>query len=156
MGAGSHRRANTGRHAPQEGEAGIRRQRAVRLPASRRQTPRRAGAGRAGHLGTDSAAPEGRQIAAQNSRPVEPAGDPDPARLTLEARIRRPAPEGGLTLDLNRIIQHLKAERDVLAAAIECLERLAETSRGKRRGRPPKWLNAKAKVRQPGNADAPT
>jgi hypothetical protein len=28
-------------------------------------------------------------------------------------------------MDLNRIIQDLKTERDVLAAAIECLERLA-------------------------------
>ena len=47
-------------------------------------------------------------------------------------------------MDLNTIIEKLKAERDTLAAAIECLERLAETSRGKRRGRPPKWLNASA------------
>ena len=42
-------------------------------------------------------------------------------------------------MDLNRIIQDLKTERDVLAAAIECLERLAG-GRGKKRGRPPAWL----------------
>jgi hypothetical protein len=58
-------------------------------------------------------------------------------------------------VDLNRIIQDLKAERDTLAAAIECLERLMETSRGKRRGRPPAWLRERAEGRQPGNADAP-
>ena len=42
-------------------------------------------------------------------------------------------------MDLNRIIQDLKAERAVLAAAIECLERLA-AGRGRKRGRPPGWL----------------
>ena len=42
-------------------------------------------------------------------------------------------------MDLNRIIQDLKAERDVLAAAIECLEQLA-AGRARKRGRPPKWL----------------
>ena len=56
-------------------------------------------------------------------------------------------------MDLNTIIEKLKAERDTLAAAIECLEQLA-AGRARKRGRPPKWLNAKAKVRQPGNADA--
>jgi hypothetical protein len=57
-------------------------------------------------------------------------------------------------VDLNRIIQDLKAERDVLAAAIESLERLA-TGRARKRGRPPKWLSAKAESGQPNNADAP-
>jgi hypothetical protein len=57
-------------------------------------------------------------------------------------------------MDLNRIIQDLKTERDVLAAAIECLEQLA-AGRARKRGRPLKWFNAKAKVRQPSNADAP-
>ena len=57
-------------------------------------------------------------------------------------------------MDLNRIIQDLKAERDVLAAAIECLERLA-TGRGRKRGRPPKWLSERGEGTQPSNADAP-
>ena len=56
-------------------------------------------------------------------------------------------------MNLNRIIPDLKVERDRLAAAIECLEKLT-AGRARKRGRPPKWLNAKAKVRQPGNADA--
>jgi hypothetical protein len=43
-------------------------------------------------------------------------------------------------VDLNRIIQDLKAERDTLAAAIECLEQLA-AGRARKRGRPPKWLS---------------
>jgi hypothetical protein len=58
-------------------------------------------------------------------------------------------------VDLNRIIQELKAERDVLAAAIECLERLAASSRGKRRGRPPRWLSERGEGTQPSDADAP-
>jgi hypothetical protein len=58
----------------------------------------------------------------------------------METRIRRPALEGGVRVDLNRIIQDLKAERDRLAAAIECLEKLTAGGRGRKRGRPPKWL----------------
>ena len=46
-------------------------------------------------------------------------------------------------MDLNRIIQDLKVERDRLAAAIECLEQLA-AGRARKRGQPPKWLNASA------------
>ena len=57
-------------------------------------------------------------------------------------------------MDLNRIIQDLKAERDVLAAAIECLEQLA-AGRGRKRGRPPSWLSERTEGTQPGNADAP-
>ena len=56
-------------------------------------------------------------------------------------------------MDLNRIILNLKAERDLLAAAIECLERLA-AGRGRKRGRPPAWRNDKGEGRQPGNAGA--
>ena len=44
-------------------------------------------------------------------------------------------------MDLNTIIEKLKAERDTLAAAIECLEQLA-AGRARKRGRPPKWLSA--------------
>ena len=56
-------------------------------------------------------------------------------------------------MDLNRIIQDLKAERDVLAAAIECLERLA-TGRGRKRGRPPNWLSGRGEVKQPSLCDS--
>src|ERR1019366_4405688 len=97
MGTGSHWRADAGRDAAQEVEAGVRRQRAVWFPTSRRQAPRGAGAGRAGHLGADSAAQEERQIAPEDRRPVEPAEDPDPARFAMEARICRTALEGGVT-----------------------------------------------------------
>ena len=58
-------------------------------------------------------------------------------------------------MDLNRIVHDLKVERDRLAAAIECLERLAAASQGKRRGRPPKWLKTRAEGSQTGSADAP-
>ena len=57
-------------------------------------------------------------------------------------------------MNLNRIIADLKAERDVLAAAIECLERLAG-GRGRKRGRPPAWLKEESEGTQPSNADAP-
>ena len=40
-----------------------------------------------------------------------------------------------LVEDDNRIIKELKAARDLLAAAIECLERL-DAGRGRKRGRP--------------------
>jgi phage host-nuclease inhibitor protein Gam len=50
-------------------------------------------------------------------------------------------------VDLNRIIQNLKAERDALAAAIECLEQLA-AGRAKKRGRPPSCLRERGAVSQ--------
>ena len=57
-------------------------------------------------------------------------------------------------MDLNRIIEDLKAERDVLAAAIESLERLA-AGRGKKRGRPPAWLGDRGEGNQPSNGEVP-
>jgi hypothetical protein len=57
-------------------------------------------------------------------------------------------------VDLDRIIRDLKVERDVLAAAIECLEQLA-AGRGKKRGRPPAWLSERGEGTQPSNASAP-
>jgi hypothetical protein len=56
-------------------------------------------------------------------------------------------------VDLNRIIQDLKVERDRLAAAIECLEQLA-AGRARKRGRPLKWLSERGEGTQPSNADA--
>ena len=56
-------------------------------------------------------------------------------------------------MDLNRIIQDLKVERDRLAAAIECLEQLA-AGRARKRGRPPKWLTERGEFKQPSNASA--
>jgi hypothetical protein len=42
-------------------------------------------------------------------------------------------------MDMNKMLAELRAERDGLAEAIAVLERLA-VGRGKRRGRPPKWM----------------
>jgi hypothetical protein len=42
-------------------------------------------------------------------------------------------------MDINKVLEDLKAERDRLALAIASLERLSAIH-GKRRGRPPKWL----------------
>src|ERR1017187_6929779 len=97
MGARSHRRADAGRDAAQEVEAGIRWQRSVWLSASRRQAPRGTGTGRAGHLGANSPAQEEREVAAENRRAVEPAGHSDPPGFAVAARVRCPAPEGGVT-----------------------------------------------------------
>ncbi len=45
-------------------------------------------------------------------------------------------------MDLDQMINTLKAERDALDAAILVLERLASTQQ-RRRGRPPAWLQVR-------------
>lgn len=42
-------------------------------------------------------------------------------------------------MDVTKILEQLKEERDQIEAAIVTLERLA-IGRGKRRGRPPSWM----------------
>jgi hypothetical protein len=42
-------------------------------------------------------------------------------------------------MDINQMLADLRLEREQLVEAIFVLERLA-TGRGKRRGRPPKWM----------------
>ena len=42
-------------------------------------------------------------------------------------------------MDVNRILSELRTEQELVVDAIMNLERLAR-GRGKRRGRPPKWL----------------
>ena len=44
-------------------------------------------------------------------------------------------------MNVVKIIKELRAERDKVEEAILVLERLA-SGRGKRRGRPPKWMSA--------------
>ena len=53
------------------------------------------------------------------------------------------------TMDGNKILQELRAERSQLEEAIMAIERLAASGQGRRRGRPPKWLVAQ-KNAQPG------
>jgi hypothetical protein len=43
-------------------------------------------------------------------------------------------------MDINKILDELKAEREQVEMAIVSLERLG-SAQGKRRGRPPKWLS---------------
>jgi hypothetical protein len=43
-------------------------------------------------------------------------------------------------MDVNKILEELKAEREQVEMAIISLERLG-AARGKRRGRPPKWMS---------------
>jgi len=43
-------------------------------------------------------------------------------------------------MDIHRILEELRSEKERLEEAILTIERLAAGSLGKRRGRPPKWL----------------
>jgi len=50
-------------------------------------------------------------------------------------------------MDIHSILAELRSEKDRLEEAILTIERLAASSLGKRRGRPPKWMAiAKADV----------
>jgi AT hook motif len=54
-------------------------------------------------------------------------------------------------MDIAKMLADLRAERDQLVEAIITLERLA-AGRGKRRGRPPKWMaEVKRRGRPPGS-----
>jgi len=55
-------------------------------------------------------------------------------------------------MDIGKILADLRRERDQLAEAIQCLERLA-LGAARRRGRPPAWMS---RIKQDGgNADRP-
>ncbi|MDX1983113.1 MAG: hypothetical protein SFV51_22770 [Bryobacteraceae bacterium] len=51
-------------------------------------------------------------------------------------------------MDVNKMLQELREEREQIEEAILSLERLAR-GRGKRRGRPPSWLAEMKKVPRP-------
>lgn len=51
-------------------------------------------------------------------------------------------------MDVNKMLQDLRAEREQIEEAILSLERLAR-GRGKRRGRPPAWLSEMRTVTKP-------
>jgi hypothetical protein len=54
-------------------------------------------------------------------------------------------------MDVSKILTELKQEREQLEEAIQSLERLAR-GRGKRRGRPPAWMQVeKRRGRPPGS-----
>ena len=58
--------------------------------------------------------------------------------------------EGGTLLDIGKILDDLRQEREQLEDAFISLERLAR-GRGKRRGRPPAWLaEARERAGNPG------
>jgi hypothetical protein len=56
-------------------------------------------------------------------------------------------------MDVTKILEQLREERDQLEAAIVTLERLA-LGRGKRRGRPPSWM-VEARKRTKGDDISP-
>jgi hypothetical protein len=47
-------------------------------------------------------------------------------------------------MELTKVIAELKQERAAIDEALAALDRIARASAGKRRGRPPSWLAAKA------------
>jgi hypothetical protein len=58
-------------------------------------------------------------------------------------------------MDVTKILAELRLEREQIEEAIISLERLAR-SRGRRRGRPPKWLETpKRRGRPPGSKNKP-
>lgn len=58
-------------------------------------------------------------------------------------------------MDVSKILDELRQEREQLEEAILSLERLA-SGRGKRRGRPPLWMaEAKKRGRPPGSKNKP-
>ena len=58
-------------------------------------------------------------------------------------------------MDLNKMLEELREQRNMLEAAILTLERLAR-GRGKRRGRPPAWMKEfKRRGRPPGSKNRP-
>jgi hypothetical protein len=58
-------------------------------------------------------------------------------------------------MDINKMLDELRAEREQVEQAILVLERLAR-GQGKRRGRPPKWMTeVKRRGRPPGSKNKP-
>jgi hypothetical protein len=58
-------------------------------------------------------------------------------------------------MDILKMLPELRAEREHLEEAILALERIAR-GRGKRRGRPPKWMTGmKRRGRPPGGKNRP-
>jgi hypothetical protein len=59
-------------------------------------------------------------------------------------------------MDILKMLTELRAEREHIEQAILVMERLAAGSRGKRRGRPPKWMSAvSAMTSEDATAEAP-
>ena len=58
-------------------------------------------------------------------------------------------------MDMNKMLAELRTEREQIEQAIMVLERISG-GRGKRRGRPPKWMAAtKRRGRPPGSKNKP-
>jgi hypothetical protein len=58
-------------------------------------------------------------------------------------------------MDINKMLEELRAERENIEQAILVLERIGR-GQGKRRGRPPKWMTeVKRRGRPPGSKNKP-
>ena len=58
-------------------------------------------------------------------------------------------------MDINKMLEELRLERELIEEAIMTLERLAR-GRGRRRGRPPAWMaQIKRRGRPPGSKNRP-
>jgi len=65
---------------------------------------------------------------------------PNRPQFSTEQRLQRGLREHNTLMDVPKILGLLRAELAQLNEAIAALERVLETSTGKRRGRPPRWL----------------
>jgi len=52
-------------------------------------------------------------------------------------------------MDLPKILEQLRRERELLEEVIASLQKLAAASGSRRRGRPPAWLNARKPEERP-------
>ena len=76
-------------------------------------------------------------------------------QILITIRDNHALPRYAVTMDINKMLAELRAERDQLAQAIVVLERLS-VGQGKRRGRPPKWLTTvKRRGRPKGSKNKP-
>jgi hypothetical protein len=62
---------------------------------------------------------------------------------------------GLVFMDILKMLAELRAERQGVEEAILIMERLAAGTRGRRRGRPPKWLSAAKTETEPAEVSAP-
>lgn len=59
-------------------------------------------------------------------------------------------------MDLIKMIEELRAEREAIDDALSILERLARTSAVRRRGRPPSWMTAQIAAAEESTRRAPS
>ena len=89
--------------------------------------------------------PHGIRLEMSDALPVRRIDAPRPSRRSknLKNRIQEPPPavRYPLGMDISKMLEQLRKDKRQVEEAIVVLERLS-LGRGKRRGRPPKWMKA--------------